>query len=118
MKNNVIKEKSFEFAIRIIRIYQFLCSEKREFVISKQLLRSGTCIGALIRESGQAESRKDFIHKIAIAQKETDESMYWLELLNATQYLTEKEFKSIYDDARELMELEVTILKTTKNRNE
>ncbi len=116
MKKNVVREKSFEFAIRIIKIYRFLSTEKREFVLSKQLLRSGTSIGALIREADQAESGKDFIHKMAIAQKETDESMYWLELLCATQYLNEQEFKSIFNDARELMKLEVSILKTSKGK--
>ncbi len=81
MKENSIKIKSFSFAFRIVKLYQYLKSEKNEYVLSKQLLRSGTSIGALIRESEHSESKLDFIHKLAIAQKETNESLYWLELL-------------------------------------
>ena len=87
MKNNIIKDKSFDFAIRIVRLYQYLNSNKKEFVLSKQLLRSGTSIGAMIREAEHAESKNDFIHKFAIAQKEANEVVYWLELLKATDYL-------------------------------
>ena len=81
MGDNVIKNKSFNFALRIVKLYQFLNQEKKEYVLSKQLLRSGTAIGALVRESEQAESKLDFIHKLAIAQKEANETDYWLELL-------------------------------------
>nr|WP_315198459.1 four helix bundle protein [uncultured Flavobacterium sp.] len=81
MSENVIKVKSFSFALRIVKLYQFLSSEKKEFVLSKQLLRSGTAIEALVREAEQAESKPDFIHKLAIAQKEANETDYWLELL-------------------------------------
>jgi four helix bundle protein len=80
-KKNIIKKKSFLFAIRIVKLYQYLCEVKKEFILSKQLLRSGTAIGALIRESQNAESKADFIHKLSIAQKECDETIYWLELL-------------------------------------
>ena len=83
-KKNIIKEKSFLFAIRIIKLYQYLCEVKKEFILSKQLLRSGTAIGALIRESQNAESKADFIHKLSIAQKECDETIYWLELKKQT----------------------------------
>lgn len=78
MKENIVKNKSFEFAVRVIRLYRFLCDEKKEFVLSKQLLRSGTSVGAMVREAEHAETKKDFIHKMAIAQKEINETIYWL----------------------------------------
>jgi four helix bundle protein len=79
MKENIIKIKSFAFSLRIVRLYQFLTESKREFILSKQLLRSGTAIGALVRESEHAESKADFIHKLSIALKEANESAYWLD---------------------------------------
>ena len=84
MKDNVIKTKSFAFAIRIVRLYKFLTDSKNEYTLSKQLLRSGTSVGAMVRESEHAESKAGFRHKLAIAQKEINESIYWLELLNET----------------------------------
>src|SRR4051812_18523365 len=96
---NILQEKSFLFAIRIIKLYQYLVSNKKEFVLSKQLLRSGTSIGASIREAQNAESKADFIHKLSVAQKECDETIYWLELINSTGYINEKEFKSISVEA-------------------
>lgn len=87
MAENIIKTKSFSFALRIVKLYQFLSLENKEFVLSKQLLRSGTAIGALVRESEHAESKPDFIHKLAIAQKEANESDYWIELLFQSDYL-------------------------------
>jgi four helix bundle protein len=116
MKNNIVRDKSFDFAIRIIKLYQYLNSNKKEFILSKQLLRSGTSIGAMIREAEHAESKNDFIHKFAIAQKEANEVVYWLELLKATDYLNEKEFKNIYDDAITILKLITSILKTSKNQ--
>ena len=116
MKNNSVRDKSFDFAIRIIKLYQYLNSNKKEFILSKQLLRSGTSIGAMIREAEHAESKNDFIHKFAIAQKEANEVVYWLELLKATDYLNEKEFKNIYDDAITILKLITSILKTSKNQ--
>ena len=116
MKNNIIKDKSFDFAIRIVKLYQYLNSNKKEFILSKQLLRSGTSIGAMIREAEHAESKNDFIHKFAIAQKEANEVVYWLELLKATDYLNEKEFDNIYDDAITILKLITSILKTSKNQ--
>ena len=104
MKENAIKNKSFAFAIQIVRLYKHLV-EAREYVLSKQLLRSGTSIGAMIREAQHAESTADFRHKLAIAQKETGESLYWLELLWKTDYLTDAEFRSINDDAIEIIKL-------------
>lgn len=115
MKENIIKNKSIEFAIRIVKLYQFLCNEKKEFVLSKQLLRSGTSIGAMVRESEHSESKADFVHKLAIAQKEINETIYWLELLNATEYLTQKEFESINADAVEIIKLLTAIIKKTKS---
>ena len=116
MKNNIVKNKTFDFAIRIMKLYQYLCSEKKEFTLSKQLLRSGTSIGAMAREAEHAESKNDFVHKFAIAQKEINETVYWLELLKATDFLNEKEFKNIHNDAIEILKLLTSILKTTKNQ--
>ncbi|MFT3980094.1 MAG: four helix bundle protein [Ferruginibacter sp.] len=82
MKENVIKHKSFLFAVRIVKLYQQLCDQKKEYVLSKQLLRSGTSVGAMVREAEHAETRNDFRHKLGIAQKEINESIYWLDLLN------------------------------------
>ncbi len=115
VKENVIKIKSFAFAIRIVRLYQYLCDTRKEYVLSKQLLRSGTSVGALIRESEQAESRPDFIHKLGVAQKEINETIYWLELLRATDYLGELEFKSISQNALEIIKILTSIIKSTKS---
>jgi four helix bundle protein len=93
-KENVIKSKSMGFALRMVNLYKFL-QEKKEFVMSKQLLRSGTSIGALVRESEHAESKLDFIHKLAIAQKEANESNYWLELLHKSEFIDENMFQSL-----------------------
>jgi len=118
MKENIIKEKSFNFAVRIVKLCKYLNTEKREFLISKQLMRSGTSIGANTREAQNAESKLDFIHKLGIAQKEADETCYWLELLNATDYLSTLEFDSIYKDSLELIKLLRTIIiRTKKNIN-
>lgn len=114
MKDNIVKSKSFLFAIRIVNLYKHLCGSEKEYVLSKQLLRSGTSIGAMIRESEHSESKADFIHKLSIAQKETNETMYWIELLHETQYLKETEFQSIHNDAKELIKLLAAIIKTTK----
>jgi len=114
MKENVVKSKSLAFALRIVKMYQFLCNEKKEFVLSKQLLRSGTAIGALIREAEQAESKSDFIHKLAIAQKEANETDYWLVLLFNSGYLDEKQYNSIVNDINELNKLLASIIITSK----
>lgn len=114
MRENVIKTKSFAFAVRVVRAYKFLTSEKKEFVLNKQLLRSGTAVGALYREAEQAESKADFILKMAIAQKEINESIYWLELLKETDYLSDSEFESLSIDALEIMKLLTSIIKSTK----
>jgi four helix bundle protein len=114
MKENIVKNKSFGFAVRIVKLYQYLCEQKKEFVLSKQLLRSGTSVGAMIREAEHAESKLDFKHKMAIAQKEINETIYWLELLKTTDYLTREQFESINADAAEVIKLITTIIKTTK----
>ncbi len=99
MKENVAKAKSFAFAVRVVKVYQFLKAEKAEFTLSKQLLRSGTAVGAMIREAEHAESRNDFIHKLGVAQKEMNETIYWIELIYETGYLSEKQFESLNKDA-------------------
>src|SRR5665647_2554119 len=93
MKENVIKTKSFAFALRIIKLYQYLQTEKKEYILSKQLMRSGTSVGAIVRESEQAESKSDFIHKLAIAQKEASETEYWIELLNQSGYIDKTQYE-------------------------
>lgn len=114
-KDNIVLDKSFRFAVRVIRLYQHLKDTKKEFILSKQMLRSGTSIGANVREGNNAESKADFIHKMGIAQKEADETMYWLELLKETDYLTTNEFDSIHQDANELLKLIRSIIITSKN---
>lgn len=115
-KKNVIKDRSFLFAKRIIKLYKYLADNKKEFVISKQLLRSGTAVGALVREAQNAESKADFIHKLGIAQKECDESLYWLELLHESDYLAEKEFISIQKEATDLLKMIRSAIITTKSK--
>ena len=113
-KENVIKDKSFAFAVRIVKLYKYLVEEKKEYVIAKQVLRSGTSVGAMVREAEHAESKNDFVHKMAIAQKEINETIYWLELLKETQYLTTLEFETINSDAVEVIKLISSIIKSTK----
>ena len=114
MSDNAVKRKSFVFAVRVVRLYQHLNNEKKEYVLSKQCLRSGTSVGAMIREAEHAESKSDFIHKMAIAQKEINETIYWLELLRETEYLSEFEYESINTDALEIIKLITAIIKTSK----
>jgi len=116
MKENIIKNKSFDFALRIVKLYQLLIGHKKEFVLSKQLLRSGTAIGALVRESEHAESKADFIHKLSIALKEANESEYWLLLLLKSNYLEPDEFDSLKNNIDEILRLLVSIIKTSKGK--
>ena len=116
MSDNVIKTKSFSFALRIVKLYQFLSIEQKEFVLSKQLLRSGTAIGALVREAEHAESKLDFVHKLAIAQKEANETDYWLELLFQSEYLNEIQFQSLNSDIAEINKILASIIITTKQK--
>lgn len=115
-QNSPLKQKSFTFAVRIINLYKYLTGQKKEYVLSKQLLRSGTNPGAMIREAFNAESNKDFIHKLSIGQKELSETIYWLELLKETDYLSEKEFESIHTDAVEVMKLLRSSIITKKKK--
>jgi four helix bundle protein len=114
MKDNLVQQKSYAFAVRIVKLYQYLTQTKKEFTLSKQILRSGTSIGANVEEAIGGQSKADFIAKLSIAYKEARETAYWLRLLKDTDYLTEKEFQSIYPDAEELCKIIGTIQKTTK----
>lgn len=115
-RENIVMSKSYAFALRIIKLYKYLIAEKKEFVLSKQLLRSGTAVGALIKEAEHAQSKAHFISKMNIALKEANETDYWLMLLKDSSYLDEKSFQSIYADNSELIKLLVSIVKTSKNK--
>lgn len=117
MEEKTVKYKSYAFALRIIKVYKFLSSERREFVLSKQLLRSGTAIGALIREAEHAESKADFIHKMSIALKEANETEYWLMLLHDSDFFDDKSFQSITSDCQELIKMLISIIKSSKTNN-
>ena len=112
MKENIIADKSKQFALRIIKLYRYLCDEKKEYILSKQLLRSGTSIGANIHEALQGQSKADFYAKLSISLKEASESEYWLELLHESGYIDDRSFESIYSDCVELLKLLTSILKT------
>ena len=114
MKKNVVKEKSFKFAVRVVKLARWLQNEKKEFVLSKQVLRSGTAIGALVREAEHGESRADFAHKMNIALKEANETLYWIELLHESDTLETSQYETIQPDAEELVKLLVSIVRTTK----
>lgn len=114
MKKNIVKDKSFSFALRIVKLSRYLQSEKKEYVLSKQVLRSGTAVGALVREAEHAESKADFIHKMSIALKEANETLYWLELLQGSDLIGQKEFSSLLADSDELIRLLVAIVKSAK----
>ena len=116
-QNNIIQEKSFVFAVRIVNLYKYLCEEKKEFVLSKQVLRSGTSIGANIEESIGAQSDKDFLTKLSISYKECRETIYWLKLLTATDYLSQEQADNLLNDAEEICKIIGKIQITMKNRN-
>ena len=111
---NIIEEKSFEFAIRIVNLCKYLNETKKEFVLSKQLLRSGTSVGANVAEAEQAQSTPDFVSKMSIALKEASETKYWIRLLASTNYLKEAETVSILNDCVELEKILVSIIKSSK----
>ena len=117
MKNNILREKSYAFALRIIKLYNFL-KNKNEYVLSKQILRSGTSIGALIREAEYAQSKADFINKLNIALKEANETEYWLNLLKDSNLITFESFKSIEPDIKELLKLLISSIKTAKSNKQ
>ena len=114
MNRSILRDKSYSFAIRIVELNRFLCSERKEFVLSKQILRSGTAIGALIREAEFGQSRADFRSKMTIALKEANETQYWLSLLKDTKYIDGKGYDSISKDCLELIKMLVATVKTTK----
>ena len=116
-ENNIVEEKSFEFSVRIVNLYKYLTTARQEYVMSKQLLRSGTSIGANVYEAQQAQSPMDFLSKMSIALKEAYESDYWLRLLQKTEYLNKDEYNSIISDCRAITKLLVTIVKSTKENN-
>lgn len=117
MSESIIRKKSFELAIRGVNFYKYLVSEKKEFVMSKQFLRSVTSIGANVREAINAQSKADFIHKLCISQKECDETMYWLELLKETNYISENEFDSIHHQSSEVLKIIRSIIITSKKNS-
>ena len=115
-KYNILQDKSFAFAVRIVNLYKFLCEDKKEFVLSKQILRSGTSIGANVEEGIGGQSDKDFLAKLSISYKETRETIYWLKLLFATDYLNKEQFDNILQDAEELGKILAKIILTTKQK--
>ena len=117
MKENIIADKSKAFAVRIIKLYKYLKDEKQEYVMSKQLLRSGTSIGANVREAINAQSKKEFISKMNISLKEASETEYWLELLVETDYLSQQEFESIKKDCSEVLKITTAILKSSNKQD-
>lgn len=117
MSESIVKRKSFELAIRGVNFYKYLVTEKKEFIMSKQFMRSITSVGANVREAVNAQSKPDFIHKLSIAQKECDESLYWLELLKETNYIYEMEFESIYQQNNEVLKIIRSIIITSKKNS-
>lgn len=111
---NLIVDRSKSFAVRIIKMYQYLCSEKDEYVLSKQVLRSGTSIGANVKEAVRAQSRQDFVFKMNISLKEASETEYWLELLYETGYISKQQFQSIVSECREIIKILTSIIKSSK----
>lgn len=114
MKESILKDKSYKFALRIVNLNKFLNNEKREFILSKQILRSGTSIGANIVEGNRAESMSDFIHKLSISLKESYETEYWLNLLKDSDYISEKQAESLINDCQELQKILTKSIKTAK----
>ena len=117
MDKNIVLDKSFDFSVRVVNLYKYLCKEKKEYVLSKQLLRSGTSIGANINEAQAGQSKNDFIAKMAIASKEARESKYWIDLLVKTDYLnaSSKHTKSLKNEIEEIIKLLTLIVKTSQN---
>lgn len=116
MKTNILKERSYAFALRVIKMCRFLAAEQRDFVLSKQVLRSGTSIGANIEEAYQGESKLDFIHKLSIANKEAFETHYWLRLIRDSKMITAKQAESMIGECDELQRMLVAAIKTSKRR--
>ncbi len=116
MSENIIKIKSYDLAIKVVLVYKELTQDKKEYILSKQFLRSGTAIGALIHEAEYAESKKDFVHKLSISLKETNETVYWIDLLTDTFYLNEEKSVKIKDQLIEIRKLLISIIRTSKRR--
>ena len=115
-KDNIVQEKSFAFAVRVVNLYKYLTTEKKEYVLSKQLLRSGTSVGANVEESIGGQSERDFLSKLSISYKEARESKYWLKLLLATDYLNKEQASSLINDAEEICKILGAIQKTVKSK--
>ena len=115
MSKSILQDKSLLFAVRCVKMYRHLTEVKKEYVLSKQMLRSGTSIGANISESRNAQSDADFISKLSIALKEADETAYWFELIKMTEYISEEEYSSINNDLRELIAMLISTIKTKKS---
>ncbi|MFN5310148.1 MAG: four helix bundle protein [Candidatus Kapaibacterium sp.] len=115
-KENIIHTKTYAFALRVIKLYKHLADEKKEFVLSKQVLRSGTAIGALVKESEFAQSKPDFINKMYIALKEANETEYWLMLLKDSGYINDESYKSIHTEIHEIISILVAIVKSSKTK--
>ncbi len=116
-KESILKTKSFDFAVRIIKLNQYLRQKHSEYKLSQQILRAGTSVGAMVREAEHAESRRDFLHKLNIGLKEINECSYWLDLLFATDYLNKNMYESIRKDAVELLKMLIASIKITKTKN-
>jgi four helix bundle protein len=118
MKNSVLSDKTVDFAVRIVKFYKYLCDEKKEYVLSKQILRSGTSIGANVRESKNAQSNADFINKLSIALKEADETQYWLEIMVKSDLIRENQVEALNSDLKEIIAMLVASIKTLKQKSE
>ena len=112
----ILSDKSYKFAIRIVKVNEYLTKEKKEYTLSNQLLRSGTAVGALVAEAQYAQSKADFINKMYVSLKEANESRYWIRLLTDCNYITEKMSKSIHEDVEELIKMLTSSIKTTKEK--
>jgi len=114
---SVLEDKSYKFAIRIVKLNQYLANEKKEYVLSKQVLRSGTSVGALIAEAKYGQSKADFVNKLQISLKEANETQYWIRLLKDCDYLSDKMFQNIIEDIEELIKILISSINTTKKNN-
>ncbi len=114
--DSIIAKKSYAFALQIIVVYKFLVEEKKEFILSKQLLRAGTSIGANVNEAVSAQSKRDFVHKLSIALKEAKETEYWLNLLKDSNYISQKKFEEIFNSSNEIIKILSSIILTTKQK--
>ena len=115
-KESILRDKSYKFAIRIVKLYQYLGQNKKEFILNKQVLRSGSAVGALLWEAEYAQSDADFINKCSISLKEANETAFWLSLLKDTDYLEEKLYTSLFEDCNEIISMLVSTIKTMKNK--